>query len=77
MKPVQFEFKFDDTRLSSYYKNKIGPIKKNVASGHKNKNKYVIRPILCLYDEESLVSYNLNSELFRFHCVRPTYMYHM
>ena len=22
-----FEFKFDDTRLSSYYKNKIGPIK--------------------------------------------------
>ena len=21
-----FEFKFDDTRLSSYYKNKIGPI---------------------------------------------------
>ena len=24
-----FEFKFDDTRLSSWYKNKIGPIKKN------------------------------------------------
>ena len=28
-------------------------------------------PILFLYYEESLVSSNLNSELFRFHCVRP------
>ena len=25
-----FEFKFDDTRLSSWYKNKIGPIKKKM-----------------------------------------------
>ena len=25
-----FEFKLDDTRLSSYYKNKIGPIKKYI-----------------------------------------------
>ena len=30
-----------------------------------------IRPILFLYYEESLVSSNLNSKLFRFHCVRP------
>ena len=30
------------------------------------------QPILFLYYEESLVSSNLNSKLFRFHCVRPT-----
>ena len=33
MKPkyvLSFEFKFDNTRLSSSYKNKIGPIKKNI-----------------------------------------------
>ena len=28
-----------------------------------------------LYDEESLVSSNLNSKLFRFHCVRPSLVY--
>ena len=28
-------------------------------------------PILFLYYEESLVSSNLNSKLFGFHCVRP------
>ena len=28
-------------------------------------------PILFLYNEESLVSSNLNSKPFRFHCVRP------
>ena len=32
-----------------------------------------IRPILFLYYEESLVSSNLNSKLFRFHRVRPSY----
>ena len=32
---------------------------------------FSIRPILFLYYEESLVSSNLNSKLFRFHCVRP------
>ena len=32
---------------------------------------FLIRPILFLYYEESLVSSNLNSKLFRFHCVRP------
>ena len=26
MKPKLFEFKFDDTRLSAKFKNKIGPI---------------------------------------------------
>ena len=30
-----------------------------------------IGPILFLYHEESPVSSNLNSNLFRFHCVRP------
>ena len=82
-----FEFKFDDTRLSSLYKNKIGPIKKkcciltlqfswdsqqgrNLATSGRNK-KNSIGPILFLYYEESLVSSNLNSKLFRFHCVRP------
>ena len=33
--------------------------------------KISIRPFLFLYYEESLVSSNLNSKLFRFHCVRP------
>ena len=33
---------------------------------------FLIGPILFLYYEESLVSSNLNSNLFRFHCVRPT-----
>ena len=31
-----------------------------------------IGPILFIYYVESLVSSNLNSKLFRFHCVRPT-----
>ena len=31
-----------------------------------------IGPILFLYYEESLVSSNLNSNLLRFHCVRPS-----
>ena len=31
-----------------------------------------IRPILFLYYEERMVSSNLNSKLFRFHCVRPS-----
>ena len=36
-------------------------------------NKFSIKPILFLHYEESLVvSSNLNSILFRFHCVRPT-----
>ena len=38
-------------------------------SGRNKKN--LIRPILFLYYEESLVSSNLNSNLLRFHCVRP------
>ena len=32
---------------------------------------FSIRPILFLYYEKSLVSSNLNSKLFSFHCVRP------
>ena len=55
------EFKFDDARLSSQYKNKIGPI-----------NFFLFEPILFLYYEESLVSSSLNSKLFRFHWVRPS-----
>ena len=39
-------------------------------SGHNKKN--LIRPILFLYYEESLVSSNLNSNLLRFHCAHPT-----
>ena len=37
----------------------------------KQQNKISIRPILFLYYEESLISSNLNSKLFRFHCVGP------
>ena len=33
--------------------------------------KILAGPVLFLYYEESLVLSNLNSELFRFHCVRP------
>ena len=33
--------------------------------------KNLMGPILFLYYEESLVSSNLNSKLFWFHCVRP------
>ena len=33
--------------------------------------KNYIGPILFLYYEECLVLSNLNSKLFRFHCVRP------
>jgi hypothetical protein len=33
---------------------------------------FSIGPILFLYYEESLVSSNLNSKLFRFSCVRPS-----
>ena len=33
--------------------------------------KKIIRPILFLYYEESLVSSNLNSNLLRFHCAHP------
>ena len=39
-------------------------------SGCNKKN--LIGPILFLYDKESLVLSNLNSNLLRFHCVRPT-----
>ena len=34
-------------------------------------NFFLIGAILFLYCEESLVLSNLNSKLFRFHCVRP------
>ena len=40
MNQSSFEFKFDDTRLHSLYKNKIGPIKKKLCGvlweGNKN-----------------------------------------
>ena len=36
------------------------------------RNKKIIRRILFLYYEESLVSSNLNSNLLRFHCAHPS-----
>ena len=42
----------------------------DLATSGCNKTKS-IGPILFLHYEESLVSSNLNSKLFRFHCVRP------
>ena len=72
-----FEFKFVDTRLSSYYENKIGPIKKKICcvltllSQHTTNKKNLMGPILFLYYEESLVSSNLNSRLLWFYSVRP------
>ena len=73
-----FEFKYDDTRISTQHKNKIGPIKKNwdtqqgrdFAASGLNKNKFN-GPILLLYYGESLVSSNLNSKLFWFHSAHP------
>ena len=77
----RFEFKLDDTRLSLSYKNRIGLIKFFfVASWHCSVSAllalsvylvFLIRPIIILYYEESLVFSNLNSKLFMFHCVRP------
>ena len=40
-------------------------------SNVRTKHFFLIGPIFFLYYEESLVSSNLNSKLFRFHCVRP------
>ena len=44
-------------------------------TGHSNvrmqQKHFAIQPILFLYYKESLGSSNLNSKLFRFHCVRP------
>ena len=37
----------------------------------KEQNIVLIRPILFLHYEESLVSSNLNSNLLRFHCAHP------
>ena len=58
MKPTCFEFKFDDTRLSSKYKNKIGPIEifENFIWAN-------LILMLCL------VSSNLNSKQLKFHLV--------
>ena len=78
----RFEFKFDDTRLSSKYKNKIGSIKFFVVASWRCSvsallaisdatKLFLIRPILFLYYEENLVSSNLNSNLLRFHCAHP------
>ena len=38
---------------------------------HDAAKKNLMGPILFSYYEESLVSSNLNSKLFRLHCVRP------
>ena len=47
------------------------PTGKKQSNVRKHQDKISIRPILFLYNEESLVSSHLNSKLFRFHCVRP------
>ena len=85
MKPKLFQFKFDDTRLSLQYKNKIGPIIAIIIAYN------VAKSLPCwLWDSQqgrdfatpgqnkkkmigpSLVSSNFNSKLFQFHCVRPS-----
>ena len=63
-----FEFKFDDTRLSSYYKNKIGPIRIFFVASWLCKVSALLTVSAKL---ESLVSSNLNSKLLWFHSVRP------
>ena len=45
MKQNSFEFKFYDTRLSSYYENKMAPLKKKMLlpdseKSRRNKNKF-------------------------------------
>ena len=65
-KQSSFEFKFDNTRLSSWYKNMIGPLKKQ---------QNLMVPILFLYYyEESLVSSHLNSKIFWFHSAWTYFM---
>ena len=46
-----FGFKFDDTRLFSQYKNKIGPIKKNCCVRMQEKNR-LIGPILFFWHHQ-------------------------
>ena len=71
-----FEFKFDDTRLSSYCKNKIGCLnffllRPDFAKSGRNNIFFLMGPILFLYYKESLISSNLNSKILWFHSVRP------
>ena len=78
-----FEFKFDDNRLSSWYKDKIGPtllhplVLLRQPTGQRQSNirmqqkKFLIELILFLNYKEILVSSNLKSKLFRFHCGHP------
>ena len=67
-----FESKFDNTRISSFSKVKqlTGQRLSNVRT---QQWKIPIAPMLSLYYEESLVSPNLNSKLFKFDCVRPKF----
>ena len=54
--------------LSAKLRQPTGQRQSNVMTQHF----FLIGPILFLYYEESQVSSNLNSKLFRFHCVRPS-----
>ena len=55
--------------LSQFSFSKLRQPRRDITTSGRNKKK--IGPILFLYYEESLVSSNLNSKLFRFHCVGP------
>ena len=72
------EFKFDDTRLSSWYKDMIVPIEKKscvlTLQSH-FATFFSMAQILFLLNEESLVSSNLDSKLFRFHSAHPSCTY--
>ena len=77
----RFEFKFDNAKLSLWYKNKIcqinflfvAPWRCSVSAQLASlaETAHKAETILLLYYEESLISSNLNSKLFRFHSVRP------
>ena len=49
----------------------LSQFRKATETANRTQQKKSIGPILLLYYEESLVSSNLNSKLFWFHCVRP------
>ena len=59
--------------LSQFRKPKLRqPTGQRLKNVRMQQTKISIVQILFLYYEESLVSSNLNSKLFRFHCVRPS-----
>ena len=63
---------FGQCWLSQFSFSKLRqPTGQRLSKVRTQQNFFSIGPILFLYYEESLVSSNLNSKLFRFHCVRP------